>query len=221
MKKLFISRALKSNSKFHELKTLGWEIVDTSLIEFEEIKFNSVPQTDWIFFYSQRGIEHFFNQQEHDLSNQYAVFGSASAKTFFKITGASPKYTGNGKANLIATTFLNFEKGKSILFVKSKRSLDSLKKLLEKEMTCIDLEVYDSKIKTDIKIPFCHILAFTSPLNVKSYFQKYKIDQTQNIYCIGRTTADYLKQHYNLDSSWCRVPSENNLLQLIKSSMAL
>ena len=56
-----------------------------------------------------------------------------------------------------------------------------------------NLIVYKNVPLSDFDVPKCDILVFTSPLNAKTYCEKYQIDKTQKIIAIGTTTAKALQ----------------------------
>ena len=62
MKKIFISKKLDSSSIFKtKLENAGFEVWGESLLQLELIPFEKIPSVDWIFFYSQNGVQFFFN----------------------------------------------------------------------------------------------------------------------------------------------------------------
>ena len=98
---LFISRKLSQDSLFDSLVNEGIEIYDESLIDFTAIPFTK-PKTDWIFFYSKKGIDFYFENLDFDPSQSYAVLGSATA-SYFKIkTNHSVDFIGNNNGEQIA-----------------------------------------------------------------------------------------------------------------------
>jgi len=217
-KRIFISRDLSEDSLFHEFSKDGYEVIGKSLIEFSQIEITTHPITDWIFFYSKRGVNYYFNQKKHSTSNQYAVIGPGTAKAFYSATGFSPKFTGQGNPEKIADTFKQFESGQSILFVRARNSLNSLKTLLGDSLTSKDLVVYENKIKAQIELPKFDFLVFTSPLNVEAYLNHYTISD-QKLVAIGQTTADYIEKRVGIKAPYCELPSERNLVKLLKDQI--
>lgn len=186
---IFISRSLKANSPFQKIKNDGYNIIDLSLIDIKPVAIEDYPTTHWIFFYTADGVRHFFDTQEYSTDYQYGVLSAGTANVFYSITGRSPKYTGNGIPKDVAENFITYEQGQSILFVKAKNSEDCVRNLLSDEMICKDLIVYKNVIKTEIDLPACDHLIFTSPMNAEAYFSKYKYNGEQ-LYAIGQSIAD-------------------------------
>ena len=78
-----------------------------------------------------------------------------------------------------------------------------------------DLVVYKNEIKSNFSIPTCDILAFTSPLNVKAYFQKYALQPKQKVIAIGKTTQKALQTLGIKNIVVAQQPSETGLAQSI------
>ncbi|MFK7807127.1 MAG: uroporphyrinogen-III synthase [Saprospiraceae bacterium] len=208
MKKVFISRDLEEDgSPIRELLAdLNVEMFGKSLVEFTCRPFKNVPECDWIFFYSKQGIRNYFNglddigtwkgvRMRMPLPKQirkirYATFGKSSAAFLEGYRQIKADFKGTGHAKETAELFLQKAKGKKVLFVRGKNSLKSVQQLLRKEdLTMRSFVAYDNEPMTKFTIPQCHYLLFTSPLNAKAYYQKYKVKQWQRVYAIGDTTA--------------------------------
>lgn len=198
-----------------KLRERGVEIIDQSLIDFEAVDLDQYPETDWIFFYSRRGVRYFFDKVDYSTDYEYGVIGPGTASTFYSTTGRSPKYTGNSKAKDIAETFIKYEKGKSILFVKAQNSLNSVQNLLEGNMDCHELIVYKNTIKEDFIIEKCDLLCFTSPMSVDAYTDKYGI-KDELLFSIGHSTHQKIKKKTTLSVYSAEHPSEISLLHRIE-----
>lgn len=191
---LFISRDLSATSAFSALKE-EWLIVDQSLLEFTTIPFRQPAAFDWIFFYSQRGVIHYFDQASADTldGKKVAAFGPKTAQALTEFY-ARIHFIGTGYAHASAPAFKMIAGGAQVLFPRAKRSLQSMQRALSLSIRAIDLIVYDNSPKTIIEIPRCDVLIFTSPLNAKTYFHHYNINEQQQIIAIGHTTAATLKE---------------------------
>ena len=77
----------------------------------------------------------------------------------------------------------------------------------------LDLVVYENVVKSHFSIPFCEYLVFTSPLNAKAYFQKYKFKEQQKVIAIGKTTATALKKLGVKKMVIASIPSEQALVK--------
>ena len=217
-KRLFISRSLSKDSVLQRLEEEGVHVIGESLIEFTPLPIGKFPETDWIFFYSRRGVQYFFEQVPYSTDYEYGVIGPGTAATFYEITGRSPKYTGQSDAQKIADTYHLYEQGKSILFVKARNSLNSVQVLVEDIMQCKELIVYENEIRTDFEIEECDYLCFTSPMNVEAYLQKYEFSD-QKIFAIGNSTERKLLELTSKKIFKADQPSESALLDLIISEL--
>ena len=217
---IFISKSLKDKSPFQKLISDGYNLIAQSLIDIKPIEIQDYPATDWIFFSTANSVKHFFSTQKHSTNYQYGVIGTGSATVFYSITGMSPKYTGNGIPGDVAENFITYEKGKSILFVISKSSKNTIHSSLSEYMTCSDLIVYENKIKKEFDIPSCSHLIFTSPMNVEAYFTKHDYNK-EKVYAIGKSTAACIKQLTGCDAFVPEVTSDYGLYRIVKKELEM
>lgn len=213
--RVFISRKLKESSP---IKMLGdqIEILDESLLDFEPVPFKTLPVTDWLFFYSQQGVYHFFEQWKGELLwKNVAAFGPKTGNMLREM-GHYVAFTGDGVAKNTARAFLLVGRQSKVTFVRANHSRKSLQQLLEKECLISDLVVYNNKPRNSFEIPFCDILIFTSPLNVSSYFSQNPIQENQKVIAIGNTTLESIKGLGIQDVSVPEHPTEEALAQLLK-----
>ena len=215
-KSIFISRELTPNSPLNALK-FQRQVVDSSLLQFESIHFEALPDSDWIFFYSQKGVVHFFEQtQKRDITGRkIAAFGPKTAHAL-KDLEVPVHFIGTGYADQTAPAFLLLAIGESIIFPRARNSRKSMQKSLGKKINAIDLVVYDNIPKKDVEIPPCDILIFTSPLNAKTYFQHHRKLETQRVIAIGKTTARTIHELGIEKVSIPDQPNEEALLKLVE-----
>ena len=198
MPKVFISRNSLPNSSFRkELAGKGMEIIGQSLIEFSPTPFHSIPVVDWIFFYSKNGVKFFLetfttNRFLHILNKEnipikWAAMGKGTAEALLAYN-IEANFIGNGQPKATAQAFEKVAKGQKVLFPRAKNSKRSIQQLLTKQIDNFDLVVYENEVKSNLSIPFCEILVFTSPLNAQAYLQKYSINPKQKVIAIGKTT---------------------------------
>lgn len=222
MKKIFISRELTDDSPFsQQLTAVGHEVHGASLLSFTLIPFKSLPAVDWLFFYSQKGVNFFFEQFDK-LSDdsrdpkrfRYAALGPATAKALKYFTGADPYFTGTGYPGKTADYLLEIATGDPICFVQASNSRQSMQNILEGQMICENLIVYDNNYRTDFSLPHFDILVFTSPMNAGAYFSKYKLKENQKVFAIGYTTGNALRE-MGVTCYVSEEPSEQGLVDLI------
>lgn len=192
------------------------EILDESLLDFEPVAFKTLPVTDWLFFYSQQGVFHFFEQWKGEpLWKNLAAFGPKTG-SMLREKGHCVAFTGDGVAENTAKAFLLVGRQSKVTFVRANHSRKSLQQLLENECLISDLVVYNNKPRNSFEIPFCDILIFTSPLNVSSYFTQNPIQENQKIIAIGNTTLESIKGLGIQDVAVPEHPTEEALAQLLK-----
>lgn len=226
MPKIFISRNLPPNSSFRkELTGSGMEIIGQSLIQFSPTLFNSISVIDWIFFYSKNGVKFFLETfttnrflhilSEENISLKWAAMGEGTAEALlsYKI---QPDFIGNGQPKATAQAFGKIAKGQKVLFPRAKNSKQSIQQLLAKQIKQVDLVVYENEVKSNLAIPFCEILVFTSPLNAQAYFQKYPINPKQKVIAIGKTTHKELLKIGLKDVTIASQPTEKRMAAAVK-----
>ncbi len=207
-KKLFISRDLDAGSSFvNRLSGAGVEVTGQSLIRFTPIPFTKVPDADWIFFYSKQGIRYYFDRLDDPSfwsttrvrlprkvkEPRYATFGEGSARFLKEFRNIRPDFTGTGEAKSTAIAFLQKISGERVLFVRGRRSLRSVQKILQGDLNHpAELIAYDNEPMTHFTLPQCHYLLFTSPLNARAWYGRYRPKSWQKVFAIGQSTAKAL-----------------------------
>ena len=194
-KRIFISRNLPVDSIFRATLEGLAELEGQSLIHFEAVPIVELPQCDWLFFYSKKGIDFGWNS----LLNirpfpKVAVLGQASAEYLAQQQGYQADFVGTGAAEATAQAFLKDATGKRVCFVQAQNSRQSVAKQLGHQVQAQTLVVYANTPKTALSIPTCDILVFTSPLNAQAYYQQYAPQVRQTVIAIGQTTAKALHQ---------------------------
>lgn len=196
-KSVFMTRDAKINGYLSRaMKSHGMELYASSLIEVSQIKFNSAPVTDWVFFSSSNAVIHFFNQHpEIPKTTQFAAIGRGTEATLREF-GQHSSFT--GLTHDIFETAFAFGKlayGTTVLFPKAKRSMRSIQKQMPENTKLIDLDVYESNTREEITVPETDIIIFTSPSNVEAYYSKYKVTQNQKCIAMGLSTASKLEEY--------------------------
>ena len=230
MKKIFISRRIKKDSFFYkEIKKAGHELYGTSLLSFKQVSFETIPDVDWIFFYSQKGVQYFFknlNKKKMDLPKtiRWAGFGQVTGKAI-EMHGVKCDFAGTGHANTTAPEFLKIAKNQKVLFPRAKHSKRSIQKLIADQIEMHDLIVYDNFPKKNIVLENFDVLIFTSPMNAEAYFQNLAIDEAENkikrgqqFFAIGETTGNALKKLGVVEVLVPKNPSMEEIAKLVLKS---
>ncbi len=220
MKTVFITRNLTADSVFKkQLELVDLKVYGKSLIQFSVVPFNKIPKVDWIFFYSKNAVKFFFQSIEQSRLKipdhlKWAVIGAETAKALtskFK----TPDFIGEGSGELSADSFLKIAKGQKVLFPQAESSLKAIQKKLEKEIIAFNLIVYRNIPKIDLNIPSSDFVAFTSPLNAKTYFKNRQTEPNQKLFAIGQSTARTLIDLGISDFEIATSPSEEALAKAI------
>lgn len=191
---IFISRALEEDSVFKEHVASKAQVIGLSLIEFKAVSFGNLPPSDWLFFYSKKGIYYCLSQLNSlDKLPLIGVIGQASADYLWSTYQLQADFIGTGHPEETALAFSKLVQGKKVVFAQAQQSKQSVQRLLDKNVVFYDVITYQNKKKVDFQLPFVDILVFTSPLNVTAYFDQYAYHSSQKIISIGRVTAKALK----------------------------
>lgn len=217
IKSIFISRKVEENGAFTRLKSdSNITLIDEPLIEINPVRYSYTPQTKWIFFSSKNSITYFFAQNPILPANvNYGVVSVVSAN-YLLTFGKEANFIGQGNNMLqIAKDFKEALKNDTVLFPQAIDSLQTIQKQLSFTNTCYNLYVYKTSIKSDFTIPYTDILIFTSPSNVLSYFNKYKIDSRQLVIAMGDATKYKLTEYGIFNVLVPNSFSENGLYELL------
>lgn len=218
---IFISRDLEEDSVFKQQLASKAEIIGRSLIHFQAISFEALPACDWLFFYSKKGIYYCLSQLD-DLEQlpPIGVIGQASADFLSSKYNIQAKFVGSGHPEATALAFSKLAKNKKVIFARAQHSKQSVQQLLDDSIIIDDLITYQNEKKVSFTLPPIDILVFTSPLNVKAYFNQYSYCSTQKIISIGRVTAKALNQLGITNLTIAAAPNELELatacLELIR-----
>lgn len=222
--RVFISRYLdpKQSPFLKQLSQYGFTVNGQSMIEFSGVSFQSVPSSQWIFFYSKTAIAYFFeNLPTHFNTSQvkWAAIGAASAN-YLRKYNVQPDFIGTGEPISTASAFLDVAEGQKVVFARASHSKKSIQELLNGDIQVIDFIVYNNRKRQNIQKRHEEVLVFTSPMNAQAYLSQNKLLSYQQIIAIGNTTAKTLKKLGIRDFTISDKPNElelaTSVLQLNK-----
>lgn len=194
--KVFVSRPLSDDSIFlMKMQQAKIDVSAQSLIKFSALPFEVPTQTDWLFFYSKKGVKYFF--EKVSLSSErpkIACIGQGTANYLQEKTGLNSDFVGNGAPKESAQAFLEVAKQQRVTFVRAMNSKKSVQQFLEHKIISIDCIVYQNHPIDEQYLFSGEILVFTSPLNVKTYFNLNRLGPTQKVVAIGQSTAAALTE---------------------------
>ncbi len=222
---VFISRDLSPESPFRsQLEAADFMVTGRSLLDFKLIPFSAFPTTDWIFFYSRKAVNFFFTQlQNLPIDLKIAAYGPGTAEAL-KAHKVTADFVGTGEGvSTLAAFFKIAGDHPTVLFPQAYHSRRTIEKLAGDQVKSFSLIVYDNVPKTAIEVSAATFLVFTSPLNVKAYFDHHSIAKYQRIIVIGKTTGAALEAYGTVDFEVARTPSEEGLaatlLELYEDSL--
>ncbi|MEN0048532.1 MAG: uroporphyrinogen-III synthase [Bacteroidota bacterium] len=218
MKSVFITRNLTVESEFKLiLEAAGFQVDGQSLIDFKAVPFREIPNTNWIFFYSKKGVRYFFEglYKEIDISKSRLACMGKGTKIALEESGKQADFEGKGTPEEIAADFLKLAKNQSVLFPRARNSRQSIQKILGNHIISYDLIVYINEQKTDCHMSNSNLLVFTSPLNVEAYFHQHELQPHQRIVAIGETTAKALKKLGYCETTVAGQPTEKAMASAV------
>lgn len=216
---VFISRDLEEDSVFKERIASKATVIGLSLIEFKAVPFGKLPIGDWLFFYSKKGIHYCLSQLDNlDQLPPIGVIGQASADFLWSKYKIQAQFIGTGHPEGTAFAFSKLVQNKKVVFAQAQHSKQSVQQLLDKNVIFYNVITYQNEVKVDFELPWIDILVFTSPLNVKAYFDIYSYHSTQKIISIGRVTAKALNE---IGITTLTIAAAPNELELATACLAL
>lgn len=214
---VFISRDLTNDSSLvSALVAKGDNVYCESLIEFDLVPFNYFPYCEWIFFYSPRCVQYFFEMANpmRYKNSKFAVMGPGTAREMIS-RDIIPDFIGNGNPEQTAESFGDEAYEQRVLFPQAENSRKSIEKLISDQVEVIDIVVYTNRPKKEFSIPSSDILVFTSPMNAQTYFEKYSLTEKQRILAIGKTTADSIRNLGIFKFKIAKTPTKEGILSAI------
>ncbi|MCI5058767.1 MAG: hydroxymethylbilane synthase [Flavobacteriales bacterium] len=192
---VFITRNTDSKDLFTRvLSEAGFSVHGKALIEMRTINYDEVPNSDWIFFSSKNAVKHFFIQQPELGNQKFAVIGKGTNEAL-RSFGKRADFIGySNDTKLTGKQFSALAGGQSILFPQAKGSIKTVQHQFFNQTNVIDLNVYETILHRDYKVPNAKILIFTSPSNVNAYFNSgNKVEFTQEVIAMGHATGKALE----------------------------
>ena len=221
MPSIFLTRSSNRSKDFTaRLSKISEKITTESLLEFVAIEFEAIPSSDWIFFYSQKGVQYFFATLEKKglsvaQNVKFGAFGNKTASLLASFV-THVDFVGTADATSTSKALIEVARNQSVIFAKGSNSLDSLRQHVQGHLQYLDLEVYLNRPKTNLDIPYHDILVFTSPLNLITYSQKYDIQTSQTVFVIGSSTANAALQSGIESFRISKTPSLSSLADCVE-----
>ncbi|MEL6667482.1 MAG: uroporphyrinogen-III synthase [Bacteroidota bacterium] len=220
MASLFISRSLAEDSPVRAWCTANEvSLVDQSLVHFSQPDRIVWPDEhfDWVFFYSPRGVEYFFDQYPHEWSDfQFACFGHGTAEAL-RAKDIHAAFVGNGEFRQVADDFAEVATGQSVLFPQARNSRRTVSRHIGDRILATEVVVYENEARpVEFEQSFKYLL-FTSPMNVMAFLEKNFIDPFTHVLAIGATTEAALINRGIEEPLVAESPSEEALVEVLKT----
>ncbi len=213
---VLITRDLNEDSFFKKtLEGNKYTVTGISFIETKEVKYNSVPECDWIFFASSNAVDFFFAQNPELKSKiKFGVIGKSTEQAL-KQHNKNAAFVGSiNDTKIVGKKFAKTVGAEKVLFPQAKGGLRTIQQQFEDQTKLTDLVVYETGKKESTTIPTAEIVVFTSPSNVDSFFTKAKISDKQQVVAIGKSTEKKLKE-YNVEN--CILPQSFDEVGLVEA----
>lgn len=191
--RLFVTRAISEASPLRELEG-SYRLSDKTLLEFMPVSFDtSWQQSDWLFFYSKRGVAYFSDVANPLPHQKIGCIGPQTAAYCQDLLGRSVDLVGSSDGAATASQLLaQITSGDVVCFLRAKNSLKSVQAHLPKNMV-MDVVCYANEPQSNLSIPLCEVAVLTSPLNARTWAKAYPGDPTTvTIIAIGRSTSHAL-----------------------------
>lgn len=193
-KTVFISRKIDAASplmttlRSHDLEVNAKEMIELKSVAFDK----NIPLTDWIFFSSSRAVQYFFSQDPKLQSQKLAALGTGTAEALKKF--GRVEYVGRSiEVKETAKEFAALIGAQTVLFPVAADSLRSIQQSIPSGQ--VQNVICYKTIEAPFVVGFPDILVFSSPSNVRAFFQLNQLHHDQHIIAFGESTKHTLVEH--------------------------
>jgi hydroxymethylbilane synthase len=194
MNKFFVSRSIQDWQPVIECcSDLPIEWICQPLIRFESVTMVLPEQSfGWVFFSSSQAVHHFFLQKPKVDGIRIGALGPGTARTLSKYVFVD--FVGSS-ANLdqVALQFINVCGSDRVLFPQALNSLRTIQNHMPPEQV-LPLVCYTTHA-TKLEVPVCDHYLFSSPSNVRAYFEQHCLPLNPQLWSFGSSTTLALRQH--------------------------
>jgi len=215
--KATISKALINDIVIDELPFITTEPINTD--ELKKTLKEFLQRNIAAVFTSKNAVKAFNQIANAEVPWKIFCIGH-STKTFVAKLFGEEKISGVAdNAADLADIILKDEKIKKVIFFSGKQRRDELPlKIKAQEIEVEEIVVYET-LETPQKLSrkIYDGILFFSPSAVNSFFSLNKISRQTQIFAIGKTTADAIRQHINKELIIAETPSEENMIEQVRS----
>lgn len=183
-----------------------------SFLTFNGLPFELPSAFDIIFFSSPRSVTFFFEQHQLPINTLIACAGETTQKAIEQrgyIVSFVPKESGTISKS--ADEFSKWVEKRTVLFPISTISNQSYSSALPNNQR-IEITIYNTSVEST-KISDCDFYAFTSPSNVKAYFQSNEPPKNAHLFAWGETTKASLEKLTSQRITCLKTASEIGLIE--------
>ena len=211
---ILITRDLPSESSFFSwAQKNDFGVIHRHFIKFNPLVNLTIPETDWIFFSSPKGVKLYLDNYKLK-AKKIAALSTGTADQLEK-RGIPQHFVGDNRkspAEIGKAFIAQVEQNKTILFPLS----DISKKNVSSQFTShkiIELVTYETILDTKkIEVPL-DIIFFTSPSNVCGFLAKNQIADSTKVVAIGKTTEKDLND-FGVDNVY--IPASTDEKDVVK-----
>ncbi len=218
---VFISRDEKKNDFFKRcLEANGYKVFAQSLIEIKQVPIRKYKKCDWVFFSSKNAVKHFFEQKPDVEGVRFGAVGRATAEEIRKYDKRAEFIGNSDDTRMTGKKFSALAGSKTVLFPQARASMKTIQLQLPKKENVINLIVYETIKNSDCQLPIanCQLLVFTSPSNVETFYEKFRVEEGQKVVAMGDATANALRK-YGVNAS--KQPASFDDLGLVQAVMGI
>ena len=219
-KSIVISRKISNQSR-QRLEEAGIEVTDVELVDisfrlqdemFEIINKEAIP----FVFTSKNGVKGILNLEAHNSSSLlsrdcYCI--APVTRDFALLSGFRPKGEGANATELAKCIAENGET-KVLHSTAVNRREELYTQLAKSEVEIKPLVTYEKQIRT-LRLKSSKMVMFFSPSQVDGYLKKTPLEPEVMAFCIGETTANYLKNKGHLNIKVSKKSTEKSLIDSV------
>lgn len=190
----------------------GFNLTAQSLIDFKTLPFKINEEYEVVFFSSPRSFNYFTRSASISPSAQIAVIGNGTAN-YINGKISSIDFIGKhaGKPDEVASDFLQWLGNRKVLFPLALHSNESISSKIPANQK-IEVRVYETLL-CPVSIEEHDWYVFTSPSNVKSFFECNHLPNKAKVIAWGKTTENELS---NLNITSYHTLAESSIKELVR-----
>ena len=214
MPDIYISRSTEQlESILPKLEAAGLSAFCSSQIKREFVPFELPSRSfDWVFFSSPFAVDAFFNSVVRHPEVKWGAIGPGTAKALEDRVVVD--FTGKASdTDQVAREFAELAGNAMVLFPSPEKGLRKVQTMFPSERS-IELVCYKTSSDPST-VPGCKLYVFSSPSNVKAFFQVNEISADTPCIAFGPSTFQALKANGIQNITVLRGLEEDELLEAI------